>query len=69
MSDLLDAVRKDENFKAVMKEAAKIRPLVPEFSICKTKDEQEMVVEAIKFNTALRRGYDLLFTYLTGNKP
>lgn len=69
MSDLLDAVRKDENFRAVMIEAKSRRPVVPEFRICKTKDEQDMVVESIKYSTAMRQGWDLLYTQLTGNKP
>lgn len=69
MSDLLDAIRRDKNFKAVMEEALRKRPIVPDFALCKSKDEQEMVIENLKFHTAMKQGWDLLFTYLTGNKP
>lgn len=69
MSDLLDSIRKDKNFQAVMEEAVKRRPIVPDFALAKTKDEQEMVIESIKQGAYLRQGFDLLFTYLTGRKP
>lgn len=66
MSDLLKAVRQNEEFKAVMKDATKRRPIVPVFSICQTKDEQDMVVESIKYYTAMQKGFDLLYQHLTG---
>ena len=66
MSDLLDAFRKDKEAMAALNEARKIRPIVPSFSLCKTKDEQEMMVEAIKYHAAMQQGFDLLYQYLTG---
>lgn len=69
MTDLLEAIRKDEKFRAVMKEALSKRPVVPDFSLARTKDEQEMIIENLKFATALKQGFDVLYVYLTGNKP
>lgn len=52
-----------------MEDVVKSRPVVPEFRITKTHEEQYMVVENIKNFTAMRQGFDLLFTKLTGRKP
>ena len=69
MSDLLKAIRENPEFRAVMEEALRQRPIVPAFSICKTKDEQDMVVENIKYFTAMKQGWDALFQHLTGRSP
>ena len=49
-----------------MEEMWKTRPIVPAFKIAKTKDEMELIVENIKYQSALRDGFDLLFARLTG---
>ena len=69
MNELLKALRENPEFKAVMEDLTKHRPIVPAFSICRTKDEQDMVIENIKFYTALKQGWDSLFTLLTGRGP
>lgn len=69
MNDLLKSIRENKEFQAVMEEALKMRPVIPAFSICRTKDEQDMVVENIKFYTAMRQGFDALHQYLTGRNP
>ena len=69
MTDLLKAIRENPEFRAAMEEALKHRPVIPAFSICKTKDEQDMVVENIKYYTAMRQGWDGLYLYLTGRSP
>lgn len=69
MNELLKAQRDSPEFKAVMEDAWKQRPVIPAFSICRTKDEQDMVVENIKYYTAMRQGFDLLYQYLTGKNP
>lgn len=69
MSDFLEALKSDGNYIAALKEAAAIRPVVPEFSIARTADEQYMIVERIKNATAMRQGFDLLYQHLTGRKP
>jgi len=69
MSDLLEALRKNREFTAVLDEALKRRPVIPAFSICETKDQQEMVVEHIKYHTAMRNGFDLLWQHLSGRAP
>ena len=67
MSDLLKAFRKNAENMAVLAEAKRIRPVVPAFALCDTKDQQEMVVEKIKFHTAMQQGFDLCLRYLTGD--
>lgn len=69
MSDILNEVRKSPEFRAAMEESLKHRPVIPAFVICDTKDEQEMVVEKIKFHTARQNGFDFLYQYLVGRKP
>lgn len=66
MTDLLKAMRENPEFKAVLEEALRIRPIVPAFNIMKTESEQYMVVENIKYYTAMKQGFDLLYQYLTG---
>lgn len=69
MNDLLKSYQGNAEFRQILEEALRIRPVIPAFSICKTKDEQDMVVENIKFYTAMRQGFDLLHQYLTGKSP
>lgn len=68
MSDLLTHLRGQPEFVAVLKDMQKHRPVIPAFSLAKTADEQYMVIEAIKYNTALRQGFDILYQRLTGIK-
>lgn len=69
MSDLLKALRANKEFLAALDEVSKKRPVIPAFSICRTKDEQDMVVENIKFYTAMRMGFDLCHQLLSGKAP
>lgn len=69
MSDLLNELRKNPEFQAVLDDALKHRPVIPAFVICGTKDEQDMVIEQIKYHTARRNGFDFLYQHLTGRKP
>jgi hypothetical protein len=69
LNDLLAELRKNPEFSAVLEDALKHRPVIPAFVLYDTKDEQEMVVEKIKYHTALRNGFDSLYQYLTGRKP
>ena len=66
MSELLDAFRKRPENQAILKEAIKHRPVIPAFVISETQEQQYMVIENIKSSTMMRRGFDLLYTYLTG---
>jgi hypothetical protein len=68
-TDLLKQEREREEFKQIMKEAERLRPVIPAFSLCKTKDEQDMMIEAIKYHTSMRSGFDLLFQHLAGRSP
>jgi hypothetical protein len=69
MSDpILEAFRGNPEFVALMKSMVVHRPVIPAFSLAKTESEQYMVVEAIKFNTARRQGFDALYLHLTGTQ-
>lgn len=69
MSDLLNELRKNPEFQAVLDDAIKTRPVIPAFVLADNKDDQEMVIEKIKFHTAMRQGFDVLYQYLAGRKP
>ena len=69
MSDLLDELRKNPEFSAVLEDSLKHRPVIPAFVICDTKDQQETVIEKIKYFTARRDGFDSLYQFLSGRKP
>jgi hypothetical protein len=66
MDKLLEAFRGNAEFVALMKSMVVHRPVIPAFSLAPTKDEQEQIIEALKFNTARRQGFDALFQRLTG---
>lgn len=68
-TDLLTALRGNEEFVAALRDAAKHRPLIPDFNLAATETELYMIVERIKYHTAMRQGFDLLYQHLTGRKP
>jgi hypothetical protein len=55
-------------FQAVIEEAKKHRPIVPEFKIQKTRDDQEQLLDQIKFQTGRKEGFDFLLRLLTNQK-
>lgn len=69
MSDILNEIRKSQTFQAALEDALKHRPVIPAFVLADNKDDQEMVIEKIKFHTAMRQGFDVLYQYLAGRKP
>ena len=66
--DLLKKLNAMPEFQAVMAESKQHRPIVPEFKILKTRDEQEHLLDQIKFQTGRRDGFDFLFRLLTNQK-
>ena len=69
MKELVLQLREDVNFKAIMEEMLKKRPVIPEYQPQDTMDKTQNVIEQIKFSTAQRSGFDLLYTNLMGKKP
>lgn len=69
MNPLLNELRGTENFKAIMSDMLGNRPIVPEYTPQDTIDQTANLIETIKYKTAQRAGFDLLFTILTGSKP
>jgi hypothetical protein len=69
MNELLEAIRKNPEFTAVLRESLKHRPVIPAFVISETQEQQYMVIENIKNYTMMQRGFDQLYQYLTGRKP
>lgn len=67
--DLLTELRARGEFAAVMTDLLEHRPAVPAFALAKTHEEQYMIVERIKYHTAMQQGFDLLYQHLTGRKP
>lgn len=63
---LLVSLREDENFQAVMKDAWKLRPVIPEYTPQQTNDQTSNLVERIKFMSAQRQGFDVLYRALAG---
>jgi hypothetical protein len=69
MKELLKQLRESENFQAIMREIVKNRPVIAEYRPQSTRDETENLIEQIKYETAKRSGFDLLYTLLSGSKP
>jgi ribosomal protein L39E len=68
VDDLIKTFRSNPEFVQMMKAMQKNRPVIPAFSLAQTADEQYMIVERIKYATAMRQGFDILYQHLTGIK-
>ena len=55
--------------KAIAEIGRTVRPIVPQYSLCRSMEEREMLIEEIKIKTGERKGFDLLFQLLTGENP
>ena len=69
MNELLKQLRESQEFMAVMDEMLKNRPVVPDYSPQSTMDETANVLERVKYYSAQRAGFDILYRNLTGNLP
>jgi hypothetical protein len=69
MKELLTQLREQPEFRQIMDGIKEGRPIVPEYQPCKTMDETAFLVEKIKFESARRTGWDLLYQALTGQRP
>lgn len=66
MNDLLLKLRESAEFRQIMDELQKYRPVVPDFRPQKTREETEFLLEKIKYQSGCRDGFDLLHKHLTG---
>lgn len=69
MKELIPQLRESRDFQAIMADVMKQRPVVPEFKPGDTRDATDNMMEKIKYFSAQRVGFDLLYQILTGNKP
>lgn len=69
MNSLIKALRESPEFQAIMTEIVNTRPLIPDYTPQKTRDETENLIEQIKHRSSCRQGWDILFLALTGKKP
>lgn len=63
--DYLMKLRESVEFREIMAEARKARPLVPEWRPA-GGEEGAKLIEDIKFKTGAQAGFDALFSLLTG---
>lgn len=66
MRDLLAKLRESAEFKQIMDELQRNRPVIPDYRPQATREETEYLVEKIKYQSGLRDGFDLLSKLLTG---
>ncbi len=67
--DLLRSLRESNDFQQIMRGIAEKRPVIPDYQPQATRDETENLMERIKYYSAHRAGFDLLFRLLTGKAP
>lgn len=51
-----------------MKEFKELRPVVPQYEPQATSEANQELIERIKFSHGMRKGFDLIFQQLTGEK-
>ena len=69
MSELLKQLQESTDFQAVMDEMLRIRPVIPDYQPQPTMDGTANMVERIKYYSASRAGFDLLYKVLAGRPP
>lgn len=67
--DRLRTLRESESFQQIMKGLVDKRPVIPDYQPQASRDETENLIERIKYYSAHRAGFDLLFRLLTGKAP
>ena len=66
--DLIKQLQESHDFQVIMAEMLKMRPVIPDYVPQETRDKTENLMERIKYQSAMRMGFDLLFSALTGNR-
>lgn len=69
MNEALRLLRERPEFQMALKSVRMQRPVIPQYRPGKTPEEEQNIVNRIKFETGRQDGFDLLFTFLTGEKP
>ena len=69
MSELLKQLQESADFQVVMDEMIKIRPVIPEYQPQQTMDGTANMLERMKYYSASRAGFDLLYKVLAGRPP
>ena len=69
VSQLLAAMRETREFQAIAEELNHERPAIPVYRPGNTIEDEERSIRQLKYMSALREGWDLLFSQLTGRKP
>lgn len=64
--ELLKQLRASPDFQAVMKELVKHRPVIPYYTVQRTMDETNLLVEKIQAESCRQQGFDLLYQLLMG---
>lgn len=69
MKELLTQLRESNDFQVIMEGLISQRPIIPDYSPQKTRDETDNLIERIKYSSAHRAGFDFLYRALTGRNP
>lgn len=69
MNQYFKALNADAQWRKEVQALKAARPIVPEYTVCSSVEERETLIETIKVKTGERKGFDLLFSLLTGETP
>lgn len=69
MSQLLIALRQEQDFQQVMAELRHLRPTIPHYEPSPTADEESQQMNQIRHSSGMQKGFDLLWAALIGSKP
>lgn len=61
-------LRNDPKFRQVLKEFKEHRPVIPVYEPQSTSEATQELLERIKFETGVQKGFDLIYLLLTGEK-
>ena len=64
--ELLKLLRESNDFHVIMGEMWRSRPVIPVYTPQATQDLTSNLVERIKYQSAMRQGFDVLYTALAG---
>ena len=64
----LQELRLNPLFKEAMKEIKKFRPVVPAYKPAQSCEEEDSLIERIKYASGEQSGFDLVYLVLTGER-
>lgn len=64
----LQELRLNPLFKEAMKEIKKFRPVVPAYKPAQSREEEDSLIERIKYASGEQSGFDLVYLVLTGER-